>query len=110
VVTPHAAFLGLELAPAASLDNLSALRRDFPALYGAGGFKDSVNVASGQNAERYLALDQGMSMAGIDAALGARLRGYLAAALQSSLEPLMRLEEFEAGRVSSVESPPPGPR
>lgn len=96
VVTPHAAFLALELAPRETLSNLTALRRDFPALYGAGGFKDSVNVLSGQHADRYLALDQGMVMGGIDAALGARLRSYLAPCLRPQLEPLMRMEEFEA--------------
>jgi len=103
VVTPHAAFLALEFAPAATLDNLRALRRDFPSLYGAGGFKDSVNVATGQCADRYLALDQGMVMAGIDALLGARLRGYLAPVLQAAIEPLMRLEEFGAGRTGGHE-------
>jgi hypothetical protein len=107
VVTPHAAFLALELAPAEALDNLAALQRDFPALYAAGGFKDSVNVASGQTADRYLSLDQGMLMAAIDAALGARLRGYLAPVLQSSLEPLMRMEEFGAGPMPGVASPEP---
>jgi hypothetical protein len=96
VVTPHAAFLALELAPAATLDNLAALRRDFPWSYGAGGFKDSVNIASAQCADRHLALDQGMVLAAIDAALGARLRGYLAPVLESALEPLMRMEEFAA--------------
>jgi len=104
VVTPHAAFLALELAPAATLDNLAALRRDFPALYGPGGFKDSINVATGQYADRYLALDQGMVMAAIDAALGARLRGYLAPIVRRALEPLMRMEEFAAGS-AGLESP-----
>jgi hypothetical protein len=98
VVTPHAAFLALELAPVATLDNLAALRRDFPALYGAGGFKDSVNVATGSCADRYLSLDQGMVLAAIDAALGARLRGYLEPVLAPVLEPLMQMEEFAVGR------------
>lgn len=98
VVTPHAAFLALELAPEATLDNLAALRRNFRSLYGAGGFKDTINVATGQIADRYLALDQGMVLAAIDAALGARLRGYLAPVLKGALEPLMQLEEFAVAR------------
>jgi Putative glucoamylase/Protein of unknown function (DUF3131) len=99
VVTPHAAFLALDFAPEAALANLAALRRDFPAMYGAGGFKDSVNVATGQCADRYLALDQGMIMAAIaNALLSDRLKGYLAVTLQPSLEPLMAMEEFAAGR------------
>lgn len=98
VVTPHAAFLALDFAPEATLDNLSALRRDFPGVYGPGGFKDSVNVATGQVAPLYLALDQGMVMAAItNALLSDRLQSYLAPTLRASLEPLMRMERFGAG-------------
>lgn len=97
VVTPHAAFLALELEPDAALDNLAALERDFPGLYAAGGFKDSVNVATGRCSDRYLLLDQGMVLAAIDALFGGHLRGYLAPTLQGALEPLMRMEEFAAG-------------
>ncbi len=99
VVTPHAAFLALDFAPQAALANLAALRRDFPSLYGAGGFKDSVNVATGQVADRHLALDQGMIMAAAtNALLENRLQGYLGPTLRASLEPLMQMEEFSAGR------------
>jgi hypothetical protein len=97
VVTPHAVFLALDLAPEAALLNLAALARDFPTSYGPGGFKDSVNVATGRVAERYLALDQGMILAAIvNELLDHRLQSYLAGALQASLEPLMALEEFGA--------------
>jgi hypothetical protein len=99
VVTPHAVFLALDFAPEAALANLAALRRDFPELYGAGGFKDTVNVATGQVADRYLALDQGMVMAAVaNALLGDRLQGYLAKTLEPKLAPLMAMEEFGAGR------------
>ena len=98
IVTPHAAFLALAFAPEAALANLAALRRDFPGLYGEGGFKDSVNVKTGRVAERYLALDQGMVMAALSNRLLAdRLQGYLAGTLQATLEPLMAMEEFNAG-------------
>lgn len=104
VVTPHAAFLALDFAPEAAMQNLAALRRDFPAIYGPGGFRDSVNVGTGQVAGRHLALDQGMVMAAAtNALLGNRLHGYLSPTLQASLEPLMRMEEFGAGRAE------PGP-
>jgi Putative glucoamylase/Protein of unknown function (DUF3131) len=100
VVTPHAAFLALEVAPKETMANLRALAKDFPGLYGKGGFKDSVNVATGQIADRYLALDQGMVMAAAtNALLDGRLRGYVAESLESSLRPLMEVEEFGAGRV-----------
>ena len=65
VVTPHAAFLALDFAPEATLENLANLAADFPGLYGRGGFKDAVNVATGQVADRYLSLDQGMVMAAL---------------------------------------------
>jgi hypothetical protein len=99
VVTPHAAFLALEFAPETALANLEALRRDFPELYGRGGFKDAVNVATGQVADRHLALDQGMVMAALaNALLDGRLQGYLAVTLEPTLAPLMAIEEFAAGR------------
>ena len=98
VVTPHATFLALPFAPDAALANLSALRRNFPGLYAEGGFKDSVNVATGRVAERYLALDQGMVMAAlVNRLLANRLQGYLACTLQATLEPVMAMEEFNAG-------------
>jgi Putative glucoamylase len=100
VVTPHAAFLALDFDRAATLENLANLAADFPGLYGRGGFKDAVNVATGQIANRYLALDQGMVIAAIANELqGDQLQGYLASTLEPSLEPLMAIEEFGAGRI-----------
>jgi len=101
VVTPHAAFLALDFDRDAALANLANLAADFPGLYGRGGFKDAVNVATGQVADRYLALDQGMVIAAIANELtGDQLQGYLATTLQPSLQPLMELEQFGAGRVT----------
>jgi hypothetical protein len=100
VVTPHAAFLALDFAPEAAMANLRAIADDFDGAYGRGGFKDSLNVATGQVANRYLALDQGMIMAAIANQLtGDRLQGYLAVTLEPSLRPLMEMEEFGAGRI-----------
>lgn len=100
VVTPHAAFLALDFDRAGALANLTNLAADFPGLYGRGGFKDSVNVATGQLADRYLALDQGMIMAALaNELLDDRLQGYLAPTL-APLAPLMAMEEFGAGRAS----------
>ncbi|HET6652183.1 MAG TPA: glucoamylase family protein [Nocardioides sp.] len=99
VVTPHASFLALRYAEDAALKNLRNIKEDFDA-YGAGGFYDAVAVRSGQVSQRYLALDQGMVMA----ALGNRLaddslRGYVSkGAMKTHLEPMMRMEEFAAGR------------
>ena len=81
--------------------NLANLAADFPGLYGRGGFKDAVNVATGQLADRYLALDQGMVIAAIANELtNDRLQSYLAATLRDSLQPLMAIEEFGAGRIA----------
>jgi hypothetical protein len=100
VVTPHATFLALPFAPDAALANLRRLRRNFPSLYAEGGFKDSVNVATGQVADRYLALDQGMVMAALtNRLLADRLPGYLACTLQATLAPVMAIEEFNAGSI-----------
>jgi len=99
VVTPHAAFLALDFDLEAALANLANLEADFPGMYGRGGFKDSVNVATGQIADRYLALDQGMVIAAIaNELLDDQLQGYLAVTLQPSLQPLMAIEQFGAGR------------
>jgi hypothetical protein len=100
VVTPHASFLALEVAPDAALENLANLKSDFPGLYGRGGFKDAVNVATRQVADRYLALDQGMVIAAIaNELLDGRFRDYLAVTLRPSLKPLMAMEQFGAGRL-----------
>ncbi len=101
VVTPHAAFLALDFAPAEALENLREMARDFPGLYGRGGFKDSVNVATGQIADRYLALDQGMVIAALaNELLDDRLQDYLAVTLEPALAPLMAVEQFGAGRIA----------
>lgn len=101
IVTPHAAFLALDFDREATLANLANLAADFPGLYGRGGFKDAVNVATGQIADRYLSLDQGMVLAALANELtGDRLQGYLATTLQPSLAPLMAIEEFGAGRIA----------
>lgn len=100
VVSPHAAFLALRFAPQTAVANLRALEKDFPGLYGPGGFKDAVGVSSGTVADRYLALDEGMVMAALTNALtGDGLRAYLAPALEPALRSLMELETFAAGRV-----------
>ncbi len=102
VVTPHAAFLALDVAPDAALTNLAKLEADFPDIYGRRGFKDSVNVATGQIADRYLALDQGMVIAAIaNELLGDQFQDYLAVTLQRRVQPLMAMEQFGAGRVGS---------
>jgi hypothetical protein len=102
VVTPHAVFLALDFAPTATMANLARLRANFPNLYGNGGFKDAVNVATGQIADRYLVLDQGMVMAALaNELLDDGLQHYLAQTLEPALRPLMAMETFGAGRIET---------
>jgi hypothetical protein len=97
VVTPHAAFLALDVAPRAALDNLARLRARFE-VYGEGGFFDAVDVDSGVVSRAYLALDQGMAIAGAVNALTAnRLQRLFAPAIEKRVRPLLAMEQFTAG-------------
>ena len=109
VVTPHASAIALDFAPDAAFANLVNLETDFVTeetgfadLYGPGGFKDAVNVATGQVADRYLSLDQGMFMAAVANELrNDRLQHYFShGAVEQALRPLMAMEEFGAGRLA----------
>jgi hypothetical protein len=69
VVTPHASFLALDVAPQAAMANIERLRRLYPGSYGPGGFFDAVDPSTGAVGHRYLVLDQSMIMAALDNAL-----------------------------------------
>jgi hypothetical protein len=98
VVTPHASFLAMRYAPDRALANLARLRKNFDA-YGPGGFYDALAVRSGQVAQRYLSLDQGMIMAALGNALAHDdMRRYVARGpMEKTLRPLMEMERFSAG-------------
>ena len=100
VVTPHAAFLALRYAPRATLANLRRLERDFPGLYGRWGFRDSVNVDSGQVSGAYLSLDQGMIMAALGNALGDDVlrRAFADRHLERAVRPVIEPERFNTAR------------
>jgi Putative glucoamylase len=72
VVTPHASFLALDVAPQEAYANIQALRTRYPGVYGADGFFDAVNPATGAVGHRDLVLDQSMIMAALDNALNDR--------------------------------------
>jgi Putative glucoamylase/Protein of unknown function (DUF3131) len=69
VITPHASFLALDVAPQQAYANIQALRTLYPGVYGADGFFDAVNPATGAVGHRDLVLDQSMIMAALDNAL-----------------------------------------
>jgi hypothetical protein len=72
VVTPHASFLALDVAPQQALANIRALRSRYPGVYGTDGFFDAVNPTTGSVGHRYLVLDQSMIMAALDNSLNHR--------------------------------------
>ena len=73
VVTPHASFLALDVAPRQAMANIRALRADYPGVYGVHGFFDAVNPSTGSIGHRYLVLDQSMIMAALANALDDRV-------------------------------------
>ena len=69
VVTPHATFLALDVAPQQAFANIVALRDSFPGAYGHTGFFDAINPTTSAVGHRQLVLDQSMIMAALDNAL-----------------------------------------
>jgi hypothetical protein len=72
VVTPHASFLALDVAPQQAYANIQALRSFYPGVYGPDGFYDAVNPVTKGVGHRDLVLDQSMTMAALDNALSNR--------------------------------------
>lgn len=108
VVTPHAAFLALRWEPGAVLDDLAKLEDDF-AIYSDWGFRDSVNVDTGVVSASYLALDQGIIMAAIGNALAndTLRRTFATQEFKRALQPVISVEEFNAGPRSRVDGSRP---
>jgi hypothetical protein len=107
VVTPHAAFLALRYAPAATRANVRRLARDFPGLYGKWGFRDSVNVQSKRVSDAYLSLDQGMIMASLGNALAGDVlrRAFADAELRRGLKPVIGVEQFSTVPAGPIATP-----
>jgi hypothetical protein len=80
-VSPHAAAIALPVLGSAAVENLQALRADYPGIYTSdGGFYDAVNPVTGSIGHRRLVLDQSMIMAALDDALNrGALQRYFAA-------------------------------
>ena len=80
-VSPHASAIALPVLPGPALQNVEALRADYPGIYTPdGGFYDAVNPVTGAVGHRRLVLDQSMIMAGIaDALDGGALQRHFAA-------------------------------
>ena len=52
VVTPHASFIALDVAPQQAFGNIQALRTLYPGVYGADGLFDAVNPTTGSVGHR----------------------------------------------------------
>jgi hypothetical protein len=100
VVTPHASFLALDVAPQQAYANISALRRLYPGVYGADGFFDSVDPATGAVGHRYLVLDQSMIMAALDNALNNRAlqRDFASDPVSWAARTYLSLEQMSLGK------------
>jgi hypothetical protein len=86
-------FAGCPGRPAvADLARLEAM----PGMYGAWGFRDSVNVTTGHPSGSYLSLDQGMVMAALGNALGDDVirRDFVDRAFRHAIRPVRGVEEF----------------
>jgi Putative glucoamylase/Protein of unknown function (DUF3131) len=101
VVTPHAAFLAMQYEPRQAYDNLAKIESELKA-YGEGGFYDAVAVKSGLVAKRYLSLDQAMVLGAIGNVFCDNVirRHFIKGAVQSTIKPLIGIEEFGAGVIS----------
>jgi hypothetical protein len=101
VVTPHAAFLAMQYEPVEAFDNLVKIESKLKA-YGEGGFYDAVAVKSGVIAKRYLSLDQAMVLGAIGNVFCDNVirRHFIKGAVESTIKPLIGIEEFGAGVIS----------
>jgi hypothetical protein len=96
VIAPYASFLALSFAPKETLANLRSLSEKFP-VYDSFGFHDSVNVITGQVADRVLILDQGMILAALSNSIGSDVlrRNFCTGAFEATIRPLISQESFD---------------
>jgi len=95
VITPHAAFLALEVRPEEAIGNLNEMAKRYK-IRGRYGFFDSVDPKSGSVCDRYLVLDQGMILIAIDNYLhnGAIRRRVMQDPLMKRIPALLAEERF----------------
>ena len=97
IVAPYASFLAMPFAPLEAVANLRALAQNFPVVYGPYGFRDSVDVRSGEVSDRVLILDQGMILASLANVIGSDplRRGFCAGSVETKIRPLISQERFD---------------
>lgn len=103
-VTPYASFLALPFLPQQSFRNIEKLM-SMPQVYGQYGFYDSVDPLTGVVAPRYLVLDQGIIMAGIDDALmhGGLQRYYAVDPVAQRIKPYLQMDSFSITPIAGMQ-------
>jgi hypothetical protein len=91
----------MQYEPREAYDNLVKIEHELKA-YGKGGFYDAVAVKSGLIAKRYLSLDQAMVLGALGNVFCDNVirRNFIKGDIQSTIKPLIGIEEFGAGVIS----------
>jgi hypothetical protein len=91
----------MQYEPVEAYDNLVKVERKLKA-YGEGGFYDAVAVKSRLIAKRYLSLDQAMVLGAIGNVFCDNVirRNFIQGDVQSTIKPLIGVEEFGAGVIA----------
>lgn len=102
-VAPYASFLALPFLPQQAYNNIEALKSMY-SVYGPYGFYDSVDPSTGTIGTRYLALDQGMILAGIDDALmhGGLQRYFAVDPVGQRIQPYLAMEKFSIAPIPGM--------
>lgn len=104
VVTPYAACLALLVAPRQAYADLTNLVSAYPELSTRYGFLDSVDIRTGQTAQRYMAVSQLTILMAIDDAVDHdRLQTYFAgSAYAQTLAPYLAEERYAIQGLADV--------
>lgn len=96
VVAPYAAIMALPVIPGQAYTDLALIKGDYPDLYTQYGFLDSVNLANGAVADRFMTVSQITILMAIDDALEHdELQSYVAGtSYANTLAPYMSIEQY----------------
>jgi putative glucoamylase len=103
VASPYAAFLALPIIPREAYTNITELMKAYPRLHNQYGFLDSVNLAGGQVARRFMAISQTAILMAIDNAVNHnKLQTYLGdSTYGQAIAPYLAMERFTIEGLSS---------
>ena len=95
VVTPHVSFLALAVRPKAAIENIKAFAA-VPGMYGVYGFYDAYHVKKNLIAQKYLCLDQAMTLIALNNYLnnGAIRNRFHQDPMIKAQEELLEVERF----------------